>query len=42
MDLIAAGNAARLHAEAELSLEAMMERYRRLYSGEFFGKTIAP
>ncbi len=42
MDLIAVGNAARLHAETELSLESMMERYRRLYSGEFFGKTIAP
>jgi glycosyltransferase involved in cell wall biosynthesis len=35
-DLAAAGKAARLHAETELSLEAMMERYRRLYSGEFF------
>ena len=35
-DLAAAGKAARLHAETELSLEAMMERYRRLYSGECF------
>ena len=34
--LAATGAAARLHAETELSLEAMMERYRRLYSGEFF------
>lgn len=34
--LAATGVAARLHAETELSLEAMMERYRRLYSGECF------
>jgi glycosyltransferase involved in cell wall biosynthesis len=35
-DLAAAGKAARLHAETELSMEAMMERYHRLYSGESF------
>jgi len=35
-NLIAAGAAARQHAEAHLSLNAMIDRYRSLYRGEFF------
>lgn len=34
--LTAAGESARRHAETELSLEGMIEQYRRLYSGETF------
>lgn len=34
--LTAAGESARRHAETELSVEAMIERYRRLYSCESF------
>lgn len=34
--LLAAGESARQHAESHLSLDAMIDRYRRLYRGEFF------
>ena len=40
--LAAAGESARRHAETELSLEAMIEQYRRLYSGETFPNASLP
>jgi len=40
--LATAGQAARLYAEKELSLNAMMDRYDRLYSGDFSRAAATP